>query len=314
MTVGDQADRPQWRERSRSVRWWRLWRTRRPTTFNEKVRYKMLRDHRQLIVTFADKVAVRSYISAVVGERYLPALFYVSADPETFREADLPASYVLKPTHGSGAVVVVSADAPADARLPSPSEGWVYRHVRPDAVNRAELVALCASWLAQLHGQGPNREWAYGFVPRAVIVEEFLTGPGPTIPDDYKLFVFHGQCRFIQVDGGRFGKRTQDFFQPDWHHVPMSGGPPWAATPVPRPPRLEEMIDVAQRLGRDTDFVRVDLYALPERIVVGELTNYPAGGNSPFEPETFNTEFGRYWTVSKHYRPASTDHDGEHRA
>ena len=29
------------RERSRLVRWWRLWRTRRPLTFNEKVRYKM---------------------------------------------------------------------------------------------------------------------------------------------------------------------------------------------------------------------------------------------------------------------------------
>ena len=48
-----------WRERSRLVRWWRLWHTRRPRTFTEKVRYKMLRDHRELMVTFADKSAVR---------------------------------------------------------------------------------------------------------------------------------------------------------------------------------------------------------------------------------------------------------------
>jgi hypothetical protein len=271
-------------------------------TFNDKVRYKMLRDHRPMIVTFADKVAVRSYVASVVGERYLPSVFYVSEDPASFREVNLPPAYVIKPTHGSGAVVVVSPDAPADARLPSPAEAWVYRHVRPNAVRVEELVALCDSWLEQLHGHGPNREWAYGLVPRAVIVEEFLTGPDGAIPDDYKLFVFHGQCRFIQVDGGRFGDRTQDFFQPDWQHLPMSGGPPWAATPIPRPPRLQEMVDVAQALGCDTDFVRVDLYALADRIIVGELTNYPAGGDSPFDPEIFNLEFGRYWIVPRRYR------------
>ena len=42
------------------------------------------------------------------------------------------------------------------------------------------------------------------------------------------------------------------------------------------------MIDLAQRLAADTDFVRVDLYLLTDRIVLGELTNYPAGGDSPF--------------------------------
>ena len=62
------------------------------------------------------------------------------------------------------------------------------------------------------------------------------------------------------------------------------------------------MIDVAQRLGRDTDFVRVDLYAVAERIVVGELTNYPAAGKSPFLPSSFNATFGQHWVVPKQYR------------
>ncbi|MBJ7386137.1 MAG: hypothetical protein JHC55_16800, partial [Mycolicibacterium sp.] len=46
-----------WRERSRLVRALRLWRTRKPSTFRDKVRYKMLRDRRALVVTFADKAA-----------------------------------------------------------------------------------------------------------------------------------------------------------------------------------------------------------------------------------------------------------------
>jgi hypothetical protein len=62
------------------------------------------------------------------------------------------------------------------------------------------------------------------------------------------------------------------------------------------------MIDLAQRLAAGTDFVRVDLYQLADRIVFGELTNYPAGGDSPFQPESFNTVFGAPWTVPRRYR------------
>jgi teichuronopeptide biosynthesis TupA-like protein len=62
------------------------------------------------------------------------------------------------------------------------------------------------------------------------------------------------------------------------------------------------MLDVAERLGAATDFVRVDLYLLPGRVVVGELTSFPAGGDSPFEPSSFDLEFGRPWTVPRRYR------------
>jgi hypothetical protein len=34
----------------------------------------------------------------------------------------------------------------------------------------------------------------------------------------------------------------------------------------------------------------------------GELTSIPAGGNSPFDPESFDEEFGRRWTVPRSYR------------
>ena len=62
------------------------------------------------------------------------------------------------------------------------------------------------------------------------------------------------------------------------------------------------MIELAERLGAGTDFVRVDLYDVDGRIVFGELTSFPAGGDSPFDPESFNEEFGRPWTVPRRYR------------
>ncbi|WP_277870587.1 ATP-grasp fold amidoligase family protein [Microbacterium telephonicum] len=265
------------------------------------MRYKMLRDHRPLVVTFADKAAVRDYVAARVGAECLPRLHLLADDARSLMSTDLPEEFVLKPTHGSGAAIVVSRSADPNARLPRDGS-WVYRHVSPEHAPPAELARIAQDWLAQLYGQGPNREWVYGRVPRRILVEEFLAGGGGAIPRDVKLFVFHGRCHFIQVDEGRFGRRTQDFFRPDWTPMPLSGGPPWADPPPVRPTRLDGMIRLAQTLAAETDFVRVDLYDLPERIVFGELTSFPAGGDSPFEPESFNAEFGRPWVVPRRYR------------
>lgn len=261
----------------------------------------MLRDRRPILVVFADKAAVRAYVADRVGVQYLPTAYAVVDDPQALLELHLPPSYVVKPTHGSGAALVVSRDANLDAELPEPQWGWVYRHVRPGAVRREALVDIATEWMTKLYGQGPNREWAYGHVRPQIIVEELLEGGADGIPDDFKFFVFHGKCHFVQVDAGRFTKRRQDFYSPDWEHLPMSGGPPWAEPARSRPDELDEMIDIAERLGAETDFVRVDLYLLPDRIVFGELTSYPAGGDSPFEPALFDEVFGRPWTVPPRY-------------
>ena len=290
-----------WRERSRLVRWWRLTQTRKPETFTEKVRYKMLRDHRNLVVTFADKVAVREYVGTTVGTGYLPAVYATVDDPEQLLTEALPRQFVVKPSHGSGAVVVVSEAADRGARLPGVEACWSYIHVRPEHADRAQLVAIARYWQEQLYGQGPNREWAYGHVPRRVFVEELLTNGHGVVPDDYKFFVFHGRCEFIQVDTGRFGRRTQNFYRRPWTPLPLSGGPPRAEHPQPAPACLDEMIIVSEKLAASTDFVRVDLYVVDGRVVFGEMTNYPAGGESPFKPQSFDREFGRTWQVPRQY-------------
>ena len=292
---------PRWKERSPLVRFWRQLQTKRPVTFTDKVRYKMLRDHRPLLVTYADKAAVRDYVASLVGASYLPMEFLITDTPSDIVGRPLPDAFVLKPTHGSGATIVVSAVAPTSTELPRPEWSWVYAHVRPSVADRTQLAAIGEHWLSQLYGQGPNREWAYTQVKPQIIVEELLEGRDGSIPDDYKFFVFHGRVHYIQVDSGRFGNRTQDFYDRDWQHLSLSGGPPWSDEPRAAPARLAEMIDVAQRLAINTDFVRVDLYHLEDRVVFGELTSYPAGGDSPFIPESWNTTFGLPWTVPKTY-------------
>jgi hypothetical protein len=262
----------------------------------------MLRDHRPLVVTFADKAAVRDHVSSRGLGDLLPRAYAIVDDPDALLDLDLPDAYVVKPTHGSGAAIVVSPAASPDAALPKPEWGWVYAHVRPEVVDRRVVRDIAAGWTEKLYGRGPNEEWAYSRIPPRIIVEEALANPEGGIPDDYKFFVFHGTCRYVQVDSGRFGTRTHDFHDTDWRHLPLSGGPPWADPPHPEPERLSEMIAITERLAAGTDFVRVDLYLLADRIVFGELTSYPAGGHSPFNPSRFDGEFGSHWTVPRRYR------------
>ncbi len=291
-----------WRNRSRLVRWSRLWRTRRPSTFTEKVRYKMLRDRRPIQIVFADKAAMRTYVATTVGEQHLPRLVALLEDPEQLAGVELPRSYVVKPTHGSGACVVVSDAAPPDTRLPAPEWGWIYAHVRPEHADLGVVQAIAADWCAKRYGRGPNHEWAYGQVRPRVLIEELLTDPDGGVPHDLKLFVMTGRVRFAQVDSGRFTTHVQDFFDHSWQPLAMTGGHPRSTVPPARPTLYDEAVALAERLGAATDFVRVDLFCLPDRVVVGELTSSPAGGDSPFDPPRWDTVFGAAWTVPRRYR------------
>ena len=66
--------------------------------------------------------------------------------------------------------------------------------------------------------------------------------------------------------------------------------------------RRERMIEAAQTLGQDTDFVRVDLYLIGQEIYFGELTHSPAAGQVPFEDAQLEKELGSYWHLPQRYR------------
>ena len=78
---------------------------------------------------------------------------------------------------------------------------------------------------------------------------------------------------------------------------------------VEKPPHWETMLEIATKLSQGTDFVRVDLYDLPDRVVFGELTNYPNTGDVTFDPPEYDDYFGSFWNYSRSYyqaRPGSS--------
>ena len=249
----------------------------RPQRFTEKILWRIMFDRRPVLGVMADKFAVRRHVRERIGEQVLPELLHVTTDPRTIPFDSLPDRFVVKPTHGAN---------------------WVRVVTDKSMVDRGELIATCNGWLGQNY-HAVTREWAYKGVTPRIVVEELIDDGNGITPNDYKLFVFNGRIEFILVIMGRFEERSHAVVTPDWQPVDVVWpytGRPGTATP---PPHLAEMLEAAERLGRDMDFVRIDFYDTPDKLFFGELTATPGCSLERWDPLSFDRRLGSFWTLDR---------------
>lgn len=244
----------------------------RPRTFTHRLFHKMARDRNPLLVRTSDKLAVRGYVEETLGHGHLPELYAVVNAPTELLHLQLPDSYVVKATHGNAMTAIVPVDS---------------------MEARARVVSEAGPWLARHHWRR-NGEWGYRGVPRRLVVEEFLDAGAGASPPDWKWYCFGGVARLVHVDFSRHAGHTRNFYDAD-------GAPLDLRLHYPRGPEITLpasfglMRDVAERLSKPFDFVRVDLYAHDDRVLVGELTHYPGAGNRSFDPPEWDERLGAFW-------------------
>jgi TupA-like ATPgrasp len=253
----------------------------RPRTFNEKVLYKSLFDRRPLIGLFADKYQVRDYVRKKLGsERHLIKLYGAYEDPAEIREKDLPNRFVMKPNHASGLIKFYDRDVRVDID---------------------ELKIIAQSWM-RMNFYDVRKEWAYKHIKPLILIEEWLDINGAIAPPDFKFFCFHGEPRFVQVDVNRFTDHRRNLYDMNWNYIDGRFCYPNFEALIKRPVLFTQMREIAAKLSQDTDFVRVDLYDMHDRIYFSELTNYPEAGFGRFDPEHLDTEWGKLWIVPRRYQ------------
>ena len=128
------------------------------------------------------------------------------------------------------------------------------------------------------------------------MVEEYLADAVHGVPLDYKFWVFHGVVEFVQVDFARFTHHTRTLYDRQWNRQPWTIRVP-PGPDLERPKTLERMIEMAECLAIDPDFVRVDLYCPnDETPCFGELTLSPGAGWIPFLPgKSVDFWVGTFW-------------------
>ena len=216
----------------------------------------------------SDKEFVKDFVRARASNEYNVQTMAVFNSLDQLKNFRWPSNCVVKPTHLSREVIIRRDGAP-DISLLQMNE-----------------------WLNTNYYE-KDREKNYKYLAPKIIVEELLLDAEGRIPNDYKIFCFSGKPKFIQVDIDRFGQHLRNCYSLNWERLPFSTLYPQAAEIMPQPSRLSDMIEVASKLARGLNFVRVDLYAFGNVVKVGEITNWPGNGVSRFIPEEADALVGR---------------------
>ena len=69
----------------------------------------------------------------------------------------------------------------------------------------------------------------------------------------------------------------------------------------PKPDNFDDMLEIATKLCKNIDFLRVDMYNLFGKIYFSELTFSPCSGMMPFKPKEWDRKVGNLLNIS-HYK------------
>jgi hypothetical protein len=184
-------------------------------------------------------------------------------------------AFVAKPTHTSGGIVFLGS---GDLKAIVQQTFVMYQFARQNFFfNEYEVQYM-------------------GLKPK-IIVEESLssgnepgkTGLGHHPPPDFRFYAAKGRVLFCQYDEGRFADHRQALFTvPEHRHIPIPDAFP-LPNPLPeKPAHWEEMLQRASDLSKPFDFVRVDLYDLPDGVYFSEFTFTPNATLFPFRDPAFS--------------------------
>jgi len=256
----------------------------KPQSLNEKIVWKKIYDRNPLLVIVADKYQVRSYLKKILGEEkakeILIPLLYVTVKPETIPFEKLPNDFIIKANHASKRNIIVE----------------------DNHFDKKEIIKTCQRWLKTPYGL-EKMEWAYQLINRKIVIEELLREEDGSIPKDYKFYIFHGKCKLACVDVYEVNNnvRSRSYFDERWHFLPIKKSKIIQGPKVIKPKNFGIMLELAEKLSKPFDHVRVDLYNLNGKIYFGELTNYEGSGTSKYEHQSVDFELGRYWKIEPGY-------------
>ena len=236
----------------------------RPRLFTEWVQWRKLNDRDDGLARLTDKLHAKQLASDRLGEALvIPTLWHGRELP--LRPA-WPMPFIVKANHGCNQFLVVRT--PAD---------W----------QRARRTA--PRWLRAPYGRWLD-EWHYTRARRTLLIEPFI-GPATELPIDYKIYVFNGVAKIVQLHFDRLGNHRWVQFDRHWRRVSARDGIPDPTPPV----TLAAMLTAAEAIAGDRDHLRVDFYEVGGKIWFGETCLFPGSGLDRFNPTELDLALGRLW-------------------
>lgn len=262
---------------------WINWKN--PKTFSEKIQWRKIYDRNPLYTKCADRFAVRGYVKKNIGEKHLIPLLF-AGKPEEIDFDTLKPPFVIKTNHNVGKHYFVKTKDD-------------YKNI-----NKKEVVDYFSKCLKK-NFYPSWREWQYKNIMPKVVIERMLLNKG-NIPSDYKFHCFGGKVGMVQVDMGRFECHTRCILDRKGKVLPFSFGPfkegkldIKMVSNFEKPKNFDKMVRVAEKLSKDFNYIRVDLYSVSNKIYFSELTITPCAGFERFIPKKWDYHFSKSWEIKK---------------
>lgn len=233
------------------------------------------------IVSAADKLTAEDYVPESTRHLLTPVKRYWNAPtPELPEYLDLePGSYWLKCNNGQGQNHRMTWPLTADDRELSNQK----------LIKWSKKPVPHGYWAA---------EWWYATIDTRYFIEEDLAADDEDIID-WKFWVIAGRVQLVQVDRDRSRGHVQMIHDRDFNYIPKELYFKTSEETEPKPERFDDMVQVAEAVGQRVEFARVDLYAIRDKIYLGEITLCPFGGKRQMRTPELDTQLGEAWSGTR---------------
>ena len=246
-----------------------------PKTFNEKIAHNKLYSKSELLAPLCDKYLVKDYVREKIGNKYVLDTLFITSSPASIPFSDLPNSFIIKATHGSGWNIIVK---------------------NKNKVDFNDIIKKCNFFLS-MNYYYLGRERQYKNIKPQIMIEKLLLDEEGEVPKDYKFFSFNGKTKFIQVDIDREGDHKRNFYDSNWNKVPFELNYPSYQLDIEKPLNLNKMLEISEILSNELNFARIDLYSILNDIYFGEITFTPENNLGIFSPIEYDKILGDYLDI-----------------
>lgn len=244
-----------------------------PQTFNEKLQWLKLYDHNDRYTVMVDKYKAKEYVSDIIGSEYIIPTLDVWNSVEEIDWNSLPDQFVIKCTHDSGGLIICKDKS---------------------QLNKEKAIAKLEKCMKSDYYKR-HREWPYKNVERKIIAEKYMTDNSNSSQlTDYKVYTFNGRAKMIMINKDRGVDTKADYFDTDYQCLDFSWGYPHAEVKPQKPKCFDEMIELAEKLAKDTYELRVDFYEVNGQIYFGEMTFFDGSGFDKIEPIEWDYKIGSW--------------------
>ncbi|MEK4751965.1 ATP-grasp fold amidoligase family protein [Priestia sp. FSL R5-0597] len=246
-----------------------------PTKFNDKLQWLKLNWNNSLATQCADKYMVRQFVKERIGSKYLNEIYGIFENVEEINVDNLPKSFVLKGTHGSGFNLICK---------------------NKEVIDWKKAFKQMKRWL-RTNYYLQSREWVYKDIKPRIVCEKFIEQGNGDELQDFRFFCFNGEPKFITVDFSITDKKKtrRNLYDLNWNLMEEEiSYPRENKIKVNKPKKLNEMINLSRKLSADFPHARVDFYYIQEKIIFGEITFFHQSGMGEVRPLEFEETIGTW--------------------